>query len=235
MPPSGGSKKKKGKRNKEKRGGGSSREVGGGSGIDGLIESGTDHLAFERYEDGMSDLKRACGLAPDSADAWEAYGMALAEFGDPLEATSALKRAAQLRPNEGFEKFMYLGQLLDDAAAAATCTRQGLAIIEHQSSLGDPDAEERVCGACCALVEQLLAAADDVEDVADECDALLRRAAEADATSAEPMQAMASLRSLQGRTDEALEALRRSVATWRSRRGGRHVDPDDEDDDELEA
>lgn len=232
MPPPGGSKKKKGKRAKEKRGGGSSRGVGGGSGIDALIESGNEHLAFERLEEGMADLKRACDLAPDNADAAEAYGMALAEFGDPVDATAALKRAAQLRPNEGFEKFMYLGQLLDDAAAAATCTRQGLAIIEHQSSLGDPDADERVCGACCALVEQLVAAADDVEDVADECDALLRRAAEADVHSAEPMQAMASLRSMQGRTEEALEALRRSVATWRSRRGGREVDPDaDENDD----
>ena len=233
MPPPGGSKKKKGKRAKEKRGGGSSRGVGGGSGIDALIESGNEHLAFDRLEEGMADLKRACDLAPDDADAAEAYGMALAEFGDPVHATAALKRAAQLRPNEGFEKFMYLGQLLDDAAAAATCTRQGLAIIEHQASLGDPDADERVCGACCALVEQLVAAADDVEDVADECDALLRRAAEADVHSAEPMQAMASLRSIQGRTEEALEALRQSVATWRSRRGGREVDPDADGNDDA--
>ena len=225
MPPPGSSKKKKGKKSKEKRGGGVG--VGGGSGIDSLVESGNEHLAFERIDEGLADLKRACALAPDNPVAADAYGMALAEFGDPDDAIGTLKRAAQLRPNEGFEKFMYLGQLLDDAAAAATCTRQGLAIIEHQASLGDLDADERLCGACCALVEQLLAAADDVEDVADECDALLRRAAEADVTSAEPMQAMASLRSLQGRTEEALEALRRSVATWRSRRGGWDVDPDD--------
>jgi hypothetical protein len=71
-------------------------------------------------------------------------------------AVAALKRAAQLRPNEGFEKFMYLGQLLDDGVAAATCTRQGLALIEWQASQGDEDAEERMCGACCALVEQLM-------------------------------------------------------------------------------
>jgi hypothetical protein len=79
-------------------------------------------------------------------------------------------------------------------------------------------ADERMCGACCALVEQLLATAEDVEDVADECDALLRRAAEADVTSAEPLQVMASLRNQQGRQEEALEALRQSIAAWRSRR-----------------
>ena len=128
---------------------------------------------------------------------------------------------------------MYLGQLLDDGVAAATCTRQGLAIIEFQAAHGDADAEDRMCGACCALVEQLLATADDVEDVAEECDSLLRRASEADPSSAEPLQVMASLRSQQGRSEEALEALRQSIAQWRSRRGGRDVDPDAEDGEDM--
>ena len=97
--------------------------------------------------------------------------------------------------------------------------------VKLQAAHGDEDAEERTCGACCALVEQLLATAEDIEDVADECDALLRRAAEADVTSAEPLQVMASLRSQQGRPQEALEALRQSIAAWRSRRGGRSVEP----------
>lgn len=128
---------------------------------------------------------------------------------------------------------MYLGQLLDDGVAAATCTRQGLAIIEFQAAHGDADAEDRMCGACCALVEQLLATADDVEDVAVECDSLLRRANEADPSSAEPLQVMASLRSQQGRSEEALEALRQSIAQWRSRRGGRDVNPDAEDGEDM--
>jgi hypothetical protein len=72
-------------------------------------------------------------------------------------------------------KFMYLGQLLDDGEAAATCTRQGLALIEHQAAHGDEDAHDRMCGACCALAEQLMGTADEVEAVADECDSLLVR------------------------------------------------------------
>ena len=91
-----------------------------------------------------------------------------------------------------------------------------------------------MCGACCALAEQLLATADDVAEVEDECDQLLRRAAESDPRSAEPLQVLASLRSQQGRAEEALEALRRSVATWRSRRGGRDVDPDADLDDDAD-
>ena len=88
-----------------------------------------------------------------------------------------------------------------------------------------------MCGACCALAEQLMAIADDVDDVADECDALLRRAAEADRASAEPLQVLASLRVLQGRSDEALEALRQSMAIWRRDRKGTAGGGGDQADD----
>ena len=93
-----------------------------------------------------------------------------------------------LQPNEGYEKFMYLGQLLDDGVAAATCTRQGLAIIEFQAAHGDEDADGQVCGACCALAEQLMGTSEDIEDVADECDALLKRAAGRDTIPPLPFQ-----------------------------------------------
>ena len=228
MPPHGSAKKKKkgGRDGKDRgkrsgrgagpRGADHSRGVGGGSSLENLIDSGNEHLAMDRVREGLADLRRACALVPDSADAWDAYGIALAEFGpNPDDAVKVLKRAAQLSPDLGYEKFMYLGQLLDDGEAAAVCTRRGLALIEYQAAHGDEDASERMCGACCALAEQLMAIAEDVDDVADECDALLRRAAEADRASAEPLQVLASLRVLQGRNDEALEALRQSMAIWR--------------------
>ena len=100
---------------------------------------------MDRVREGLADLRRACALVPDSADAWDAYGIALAEFGaDPEDAVKVLKRAAQLSPDLGYEKFMYLGQLLDDGEAAATCTRRGLALIEYQAAHGDEDA--RIAG-----------------------------------------------------------------------------------------
>lgn len=251
MPPHGSAKKKKkgGRDGKDRgkrsgrgagpRGADHSRGVGGGSSLENLIDSGNEHLAMDRVREGLADLRRACALVPDSADAWDAYGIALAEFGpNPDDAVKVLKRAAQLSPDLGYEKFMYLGQLLDDGEAAATCTRRGLALIEYQAAHGDEDASERMCGACCALAEQLMAIAEDVDDVADECDALLKRAAEADRASAEPLQVLASLRVLQGRNDEALEALRQSMAIWRGVRKSTTAGDDDDDtagDDEDRA
>ena len=224
MPPPGSNKKKskKGKDKKAKRDVGGSRGVGGGSAIDNLIESGNDHLAFERFEEGMRDLKRACSLAPENADAAEAYGMALAEFGDAAEAISTLKRAAQVRlpsprvpvptaadrpeknradaptgsraaradtpppppsspPTPQLDPTKGTRSSCTSASSSTTAWRLRRAPARDSPSSSfkprtDADAEDRMCGACCALVEQLLATADDVEDVAEECDSLLRRA-----------------------------------------------------------
>ena len=81
--------------------------VGGGSSLENLIDSGNEHLAMDRVEEGLNDLRKACALVPDSADAWDAYGMALAEFGAPDDAIKVLKRAAQLSPNIGYEKVSF--------------------------------------------------------------------------------------------------------------------------------
>ena len=56
---------------------------------------------------------------------------------------------------------------------------------------GEEDAEElhaRLSSALCCVAETLMGQAGEVSEVAEECEALLLRAAEADASSPEPMQ-----------------------------------------------
>lgn len=60
-----------------------------------------------------------------------------------------------------------------------------------KQDLDEEDAEElepRLCAALCCLAETHMGQAGDVLDVAEECEALLLRAAQADATSPEPKQ-----------------------------------------------
>ena len=45
------------------------------------------------------------------------------------EGVAVLQRAVQLSPARGFEKYMYLGQLLD-AQPAMLCVRAGLKILQ---------------------------------------------------------------------------------------------------------
>ena len=94
-------------------------------GTDAVIEG-----AYALFEDGrfgrrLARLRAATKKHPNDVMMAETFAASLAEFGEQEEAIAALKRAAMLSPNEGYEKFMYLGQLLDDDSAAACARDRG--------------------------------------------------------------------------------------------------------------
>lgn len=62
----------------------------------------------------------------------DAYGSFLAEVGPREEAITVLKHACELEPDTGFEKYMYLGQILDqedNADEAQASLRKGIHIL----------------------------------------------------------------------------------------------------------
>ncbi|EIE25825.1 TPR-like protein [Coccomyxa subellipsoidea C-169] len=151
----------------------------------------------------------------------DALGSVLAETGQQEDAITVLRRAVELQPEKGFSKYMYLGQLLDGEEALAAL-QKGVSVLQstidsQEMNEGEEDEEElqaRLSSALCTLAETHMGQANEVSDVAEECEALLLRAAQADPTSPEPMQALASLRVEQGRPEEALHCLRQSISTW---------------------
>ena len=104
-------------------------------GADAVIEGAYALFEDGRFEEGLVALRAETKKHPNDVMMAETFAASLAEFGEQEEAIAALKRAAMLSPNEGYEKFMYLGQLLDDGEAATMCTRQGLAILIRYSFL----------------------------------------------------------------------------------------------------
>lgn len=100
------------------------------------------------YDEGKALLERAVESEPMNAEVLDAYGALLAEMGQTEGAIAALKRAAELSPESGHEKFMYLGQLMEGQEALdfvkVGCTlqllwsyawRSGRSICPHNSLL----------------------------------------------------------------------------------------------------
>ena len=88
----------------------------------------------------------------------DTFGCALAEAGMLDEAVTVLQRAVQLSPSVGFEKYMYLGQMLDpervsvsvsefthrDRAAASVHSIRGLGVVVRALAPAAPSPPPRV-------------------------------------------------------------------------------------------
>ncbi|KXZ42721.1 hypothetical protein GPECTOR_122g462 [Gonium pectorale] len=206
-------------------------------------------LQHQDYDSARTALRKAVKLAPKNVEYVETLGALLAEVGPEEEALEVLKKAVTLSPDVGFEKYLYLGQLLPEPSDALAATRKGVQVLQAQHeaarAAGSPEAtglSRVLAGAMCSLSEALLGAAQvadaeareaaaaaggaegasgsgagagaGVAAIAEEVEHLLALAATANPHSPEPGQVLASLRYEQGRSAEALEALRRSMALW---------------------
>eukprot|EP01024_Parvocaulis_polyphysoides_P039208 TRINITY_DN353_c0_g1_i5.p1 TRINITY_DN353_c0_g1~~TRINITY_DN353_c0_g1_i5.p1 ORF type:complete len:356 (-),score=90.09 TRINITY_DN353_c0_g1_i5:963-2030(-) len=192
-----------------------------------LYQRGMYAMDIQDYNCAESCFERAAGLAPSNHTILEAYGSLLAEIGKRDKAAEVLLQAVEVAPNTGFEKYMYLGQLLEGEVGILH-VRKGIEVIKEQLSDAKHNEEIQLlrsayCSALCALAEQLLQlAAEQVKDenqslnaqVMQECDALLREARNADKDSPEPIQALASLRYEQGLPEEAMVLLKESMEKW---------------------
>ena len=172
------------------------------------------------------------------------------------EAIEYLKQACDLEPSTGFEKFMYLGQVLDAcgrAREAEAAMRTGVEILRRENDAQNSNGEF-LTSALCSLAELLMGLIHDDDDMMDACyasasalpelsevEALLEQAiTSSSGKSPEPLQGMCGLRVLQGREEEALELLKASLTLWRSDgddkaggetgEGGVHGDGDESDD-----
>ncbi|GBF92334.1 hypothetical protein Rsub_05536 [Raphidocelis subcapitata] len=201
-----------------------------------LIERAQAALAYDDYDSALLALSEAAAREPGNPEALDAYGSLLAEVGRAEEAVEVLRSAVEASPDDGFEKYMYLGQLLEGEEALAA-TRRGVEVLSAAADAAPRAAELRrqLCSALCSLAEMTMAAAEDPAEVGDEVGSLLERARAADAASPEPLQALASLRYEQGRQDEALSLLRQSLALWFKPEASEEEEEEEDEQEEEET
>ncbi|PNW86960.1 hypothetical protein CHLRE_02g103050v5 [Chlamydomonas reinhardtii] len=209
-----------------------------------LYEQAQLALQYDDFDSARTALRKAVKLDPKNIECVDALGALLAEVGPEEEAVEVLKQAVALSPDVGYEKYLYLGQLLEAPEDALAATRKGVQVLQAQhaaaqaaSSEEAPALSRALSGAMCSLSEMLIAGAQEravsaaaergcdaaaieaaskeaVASVAEEAEHLLSLASTADPDSPEPGQALAALRYQQGRAADALEALRRSMSLW---------------------
>ncbi|KAF6265906.1 TPR-like protein [Scenedesmus sp. NREL 46B-D3] len=180
-------------------------------------------------------MRDALQLEPENTDILDAHGALLAELGRVEEAVQELQKAAALSPDTGFEKYMYLGQLLQGEEAVAA-TQKGVELLQldversRQAGHASKGPSKQLAAALCSLAEMKMSQAEDMAAVAGDSERLLQQARSADPGSPEPLQALASLRYEQGSPEEALQLLKQSMKLW-FRQQGSSDDEDDDDDD----
>lgn len=103
---------------------------------------------------------------------------------------------------------------------------------EEEEEENIEDLKQQLSGALCSLAEMVLGQSDAVDSVSSEVESILSRAANVSPSSPEPGQVLASLRYEQGRPEEALTELQKSMKLWF--REDRGIDEDGMADGEEE-
>eukprot|EP00899_Mesostigma_viride_P004650 jgi/Mesvir1/14186/Mv09643-RA.1 len=182
------------------------------------------------YEAALADLHSAHSRYPDNVTAMDAYGALLAETGSTADAVAVLRRSVEKSPDVGHEKYMYLGQLVEDPRESLSFMQKGAEVLERAvmraQQEGDPALPvlaSSLASALCSLAENYLSKlsqeaenlpAEQQQAVYAEVERLLGRAKVFDPASPEPLQVMASLRLEQDKPEEAKEQLMASLALW---------------------
>lgn len=173
----------------------------------------------------------ASSLAPRNAQILESLGEVLMEAGRPDAASEALRKAIDFSPAAGFEKYMYLSQLLGNTMEAVEVSRSGLEVLRREKRRAGDDVArgEELAGfevsALCGIAELLLGVIEESNDqeTADRLDEDVERAiSEALAVcipesqgDVEASMALANLRLSQARRADARAAMERVVAAMR--------------------
>eukprot|EP00793_Prasinoderma_coloniale_P002996 PRCOL_00006462-RA len=149
---------------------------------------------------------------------WEALDRAFCYLGgEKFTHLQTLLPGGGAARDDGFEKFMYLAQVLDSGAEAKECLEAGVAILErllatpsatrsgtHADAEAAAHLRSQLAAALCALAEQVycedeeLGADAEVAAMLAECEALYARAAGVDAGSPEPLHGLANHRDARG-------------------------------------
>ncbi|KAJ2715791.1 hypothetical protein H4R19_001005 [Coemansia spiralis] len=187
--------------------------------IEQLLAKTQELMDDNKHEAALETAIRAVGLDERNTQALLLAAIVQLETGDVEAAINCLLRCAELAPDRGFEKYMYLGQFTVELESVRYFQLGIDALQRDLDEAGGDTARaatlrRKMAEAYVAMTEVYLTDCCFESDAEQRCDEYLERAAQTDPGCPEVFQTMASVRLSQGRPDDARECVARSMSLW---------------------
>ncbi|GAO51095.1 hypothetical protein SAICODRAFT_31899 [Saitoella complicata NRRL Y-17804] len=195
--------------------------------ITSLLSRARDALTELSLPESLQLATQACQLLPNAC-IWTApldfLGEVMVENGD-LDSARRVFGESVKRNGEGWEKYLWLGQLSEEGgrealgwfergAAALTSQLQSLDAQSEGAKEKEDELRAKLASAWCGCAELYMTDLCMEPEAEERCEAYTARALEAQPGNSEALQTLASMRLSQQREEDARAALRESVAGW---------------------
>ncbi|GBB89903.1 hypothetical protein RclHR1_16750002 [Rhizophagus clarus] len=195
------------------------------------------------YQLALQFSKKALSLEQDNLQVLEILGMIEIELGMFDEAREHFSKAISINPNNGYSKYMYMGQLscgleaishfqngvnlmiseYDNLSKSTLSTKTTTTSSSLQDLQDDDESNKqnqlnqlnrKISNALCSMTEIYLTDCCFEDDAEQKCEEYLNKALELDPSNPEVYQSLASVRLSQQRNDDAKIALEKSLDLW---------------------
>lgn len=190
-----------------------------------LLKQVDECLDNFNFELAIKFCERALDMEPENVEVLEMAGAVFLETGDVDKAKSCFENAVRISPDEGFSKYMNLGQLLDGQEAVIAFNK-GIQLmiasrdsetLQAAASNNSSASQTEISTAYCSLAEMYLTDECFKEEAETKCYECCQKAIEYDAANPEAFQLMASCLLSQQNIEEARKMLEKSLELWQGK------------------
>ncbi|XP_064410838.1 uncharacterized protein SI:DKEY-12J5.1 isoform X4 [Latimeria chalumnae] len=194
--------------------------------VDQLLEKTEECLDNFNFEMAQMFCQRALDLEPTNLRILDMLGNICAELGNGEKAKQIFLHAAELSPDEGHAKYMYLGQI-NSGDEAVRYFMKGIEVMINAyqkqsqvaaaaaSNLDNPEVTSKdISTAFCSVAEIFFTDLCMEDGASDKCKEAIKKALEYDPNNPEALQLMASYLFSAEQPQEGKEFLMKSLEVW---------------------
>ncbi|KAI7854637.1 hypothetical protein BDC45DRAFT_507776 [Circinella umbellata] len=193
--------------------------------VEDLIPRIQQNIDSMEYPMAYAFCNKALELEPQNPDLLEVTGQVEMELEKFAEARQHMLNAIQQKPDSGYSKYMYLGQLSIEKEAIEAFEKGVNIMVDERRKLANDSEEARdlsskIASALCSMTEIYLTDCCFEPEAEQKCEEYLLQAQQTDPENSEVYQLLASVRLSQARNEDAQAALQKSMELWVNKEHG---------------